>query len=348
MHQLLRAAATAAVLAAVLGPAASVAGAIPPPDPNDPPIHCPRGYVLVDGDCVKLPPPPPPPPPAISPKVTVDLALQTTGQNAVRVVGWTTDAEQPTTPLTIRISVDGTVVRELSANLPRPDVGPHGYDETVAAPDNVQQVCVTALNVGPTGHATIACQNVDNVVEFQARDIVYDIDHLQITSASPMSLDTVTNTNSTTVQQSTTISGSEAVEESHKWETAKQLKVTASASFKIPFFTSTSVSIEGQMTWTQGGTTTTTHTFSWQQPVLVPAKSKVVATVGVTKTAFNVPFTLTGDYLYESGFLTPGTDGGMFTGVNGHDLDVTLKQFNLDGTPAAVPVAQPAATLLKG
>ena len=44
----------------------------------------------------------------------------------------------------------------------------------------------------------------------------------------------------------------------------------------------------------------------------------------------------------------PGTSGGVFTGVNGHDLDVTLTQFNLDGTPAARPVDQPPAALLEG
>jgi len=31
----------------------------------------------------------------------------------------------------------------------------------------------------------------------------------------------------------------------------------------------------------------------------------------------------------------------LFTGVNGHDLNVTVAQFNLDGTPAARPVEQP-------
>ena len=42
----------------------------------------------------------------------------------------------------------------------------------------------------------------------------------------------------------------------------------------------------------------------------------------------------------------PGTYGGMFTGVNGHDLEVTLEQFDLDGTPAARPVQQPEPSFL--
>jgi hypothetical protein len=81
--------------------------------------------------------------------------------------------------------------------------------------------------------------------------------------------------------------------------------------------------------------------------VLVPAKSRVVATVGITKTTLNVPYSLVGNYVYESGILVGGTERGMFTGVNGHDLDVRLDQFNLDGTPAAKAAPQPAPTLLR-
>jgi len=98
----------------------------------------------------------------------------------------------------------------------------------------------------------------------------------------------------------------------------------------------------------QNGSTSTTRKFAWSQPVLVPAKSKVVATVAVTKTTLTVPYTLSGDYVYASGARVAGTNGGTFTGVNSHDLEVTLTQFNLDGTPAARPVDQPQANFLSG
>jgi hypothetical protein len=66
----------------------------------------------------------------------------------------------------------------------------------------------------------------------------------------------------------------------------------------------------------------------------------------VTKTQLKVPYVMQGNFVYTSGLRVPGTTGGVFEGVNGHDLDVTLTQFNLDGTPAARPVEQPPAAML--
>jgi hypothetical protein len=149
------------------------------------------------------------------------------------------------------------------------------------------------------------------------------------------------------VQQSTTISGEKTVTDTQGWENTYGVKVTMSGGIKIPLISDFKVTVEGSASWTQNGETSTTRTFAWQQPVLVPPKSKVVATVAVTKTTLVVPYTLSGDYVYSSGARVAGTNGGTFTGVNSHDLEVTLAQFNLDGSPAASPVQQPDASLLK-
>ena len=77
--------------------------------------------------------------------------------------------------------------------------------------------------------------------------------------------------------------------------------------------------------------------------MLVPADSKVVATVAVTKTTLSRPYTLSGDYVYASGARRRGTNGGTFTGVNSHDLEGHADAVQLDGTPAAKPVPQPGA-----
>jgi hypothetical protein len=150
------------------------------------------------------------------------------------------------------------------------------------------------------------------------------------------------------VQQSTTISGEKTTTDTQGWSNTYGLKVTMSGGVKIPFISDFKVTVEGSASWTKNGSTSTTRKFAWSQPVLVPAKSKVVATIAVTKTTLTVPYTLAGDYVYASGTRVAGLNGGTFTGVNSHDLEVTLTQFNLDGTPAATPVPQPEASLLSG
>lgn len=350
-----RTASAAVVLFAAFAWTASAAVALPPPD-TDPLPHCPRGYEMVDEVCVKLPPPPP----SISPVVSLDMARQTTNRAAIRVVGRATDGDQPQTALTVKISVDGVQVKTMVANMPDPPVATqyfttvppptptgHSYDVVVPAAATAQQVCVTAVNVGSGSDRTV-CKPVDAIVEFAGNSIGYDLDHLQITAASLESLDRVTNTNSTNVQQSTTISGEKTVVDTQGWSNTYGLKVTMSGGIKIPLISDFKVTVEGSASWTQNGSTSTTRKFAWQQPVLVPAKSQVVATVAVTKTTLVVPYILSGDYVYSSGARVAGTNGGTFTGVNSHDLEVTLKQFNLDGTPAARPVQQPQASLLAG
>jgi Clostridium epsilon toxin ETX/Bacillus mosquitocidal toxin MTX2 len=357
MKKFHRTASAAVVLAAVFASTASAAMAVPPRD-TDPIPRCPTGYRMVDDVCVKVPPPPPPPP-SISPVVSLDMARQTTDRAAIRVVGRASDGDQPQTALTVKISVDGVQAKTLTANMPDPPVATprfarippptlpgHSYDVVIPAAPTAQQVCVTAVNVGSGSDRTV-CKQVDAVVEFAGNSISYDLDQLQITAASLESLDRVTNTNSTNVQQSTTISGEKTVTDTQGWSNTYGVKVTISGGIKIPLVSDFKVTVEGSASWTQNGSTSTTRKFAWQQPVLVPAKSKVVATVAVTKTTLTVPYTLSGDYVYSSGARVAGTNGGTFTGVTSHDLEVTLTQFNLDGTPAARPIQQPQASLLK-
>lgn len=344
-----RIASIALLSAGALATTASAAMALPPPG-DDPIIHCPSGYRLVDDVCVKLPP-------SNNPVVSLSLARQTTDRSGIHVAGSASDADQPNTALTVKIRIDGVQVKTVTANLPDPGVATpfaatsvtpagHSYDVIVPALATAQTVCVTAVNVGG-GSDTTVCKAVDAVVEFDGNSISYDLDRLQITDSSLESLDKVTNRNDTNVQQSTTISGEKTLEDVYGWSHTEGVKVTAEGHVGIPFVADDKVTIEGSLQFVQNGSSTTTRTFTWSQPVLVPAKSEVVATVAVTKTTLTVPYTLSGTYLYTSGARVAGTTGGTFTGVNSHDLNVILTQFNLDGTPAASPVQQPEPTLLE-
>jgi len=342
-----------AVALAALAYSAQPALALPPPG-DDPPLRCPPGYHKEDDVCVKNPTAPP----ENSPVVSLDLARQTTDRAAIRVTGKASDADQLQTALTVRIRVDGVQVKTVTANLPDPPVATpyvatippttptgHRYDLVVAAAATAQVVCVTAVNVGSGSDKTV-CKPVDVVVEFAGRSISYDLDRLQITASSLEELDRVTNTNQTTVQQSTTVKGEKTVVNKNGWEDTQGVKATTNVEVGIPILADGKVTVEGSFTWQQNGEDSTETKFAWEQPVLVPPKSTVVATVAVTKTTLVVPYTLSGDYVYSSGARVAGTDGGTFTGVNSHDLEVTLRQFNLDGTPAARPVQQPKASLL--
>jgi hypothetical protein len=330
--------------------AAAVAGALLltapaalalPPIGSDPVPHCPRGYEW-DGDgCVKLPPL------GNSPLVSLDLARQSTNRAAIRVTGRATDADEPATPLSVQIRVDGALVSTITAdkadppvatpntligNLPPTGPAGHSYDVNVPAPAGAQQVCVTALNLGAGANATL-CKAVDRVLEFAGSSISYDVDHIQITDSHMDALDRVTNTNLTNIQQSTTISGEKTVTDTSGWSDTEGTKISVTGGIKIPLFSDFKVTVEGSVSFTQNGSTAIARKFAWSQPVLVPSHSKVVATVAVTSTTLSVPYSISGDYVYASGLRVAGKTGGLYTGVNSHDLQATVEQFNLDGTP---------------
>ncbi|WP_327022900.1 ETX/MTX2 family pore-forming toxin [Micromonospora sp. NBC_01739] len=300
----------------------------------------------------------PPPPPSHVPVLAFDGAQQTVTRDGVNIWGWTADDDAPTTPLTVNIHIDGTLARSMVANQHRPDVAAvyprfgaaHGFQVVLPASAAGHNVCVTAISVGGGANKQV-CRQMDDIVEFMAYDIDYDLSRAQLVGTSLQQLDKVTNRNDTTLQQSTEISGTKSVTETEGWSDTAGVRVSVSTSLKagFPIFAEgkVTVSAEGSFSFTQNGSTSRTRSVSWRQPVLVPARSIVEATVTVTHANIRVPYSLSGDFIYRSGARAAGTVGGMFAGGNSENVQVNLKQYNLDGTPAAAPAAQPKATLLK-
>jgi hypothetical protein len=326
-----------------LGSFTQSASAEPMCDVPDPPPICEPG---------PEPEPEPEPDPATSPVLAIDLVRQTTDRAAIHVRGWTADGDAPLTPLTVRMSIDGAQADTLTANASRPDVAAafpqygsaHGYDVVIPASPTAQQVCVTAVNVG-SGTDSAKCLGVDDITEFEANGISYDTANAVIAATNLDQLDKVTNTNKTTVQQSTTISGQRVITDTQSWSSTFGLKVSVSGGVGIPFIADSKITVEGSASFTNNGSSSTSRTFAWSQPVIVPAKSQVVATVAVTRSKLLVPYTMSGNYVYRSGARAPGSLSGTYSGINSHDLEVTLTQFNLDGSPAARPVEQPEGEL---
>ncbi len=315
--------------------------------PNPPPI------------CNPTDPPDDPPPTGHVPVLAFDGARQMPSRTGVQVWGWTADDDSPTTSLTVRITIDGGSATTVTANQSRPDVAAaypkygaaHGFELVLpVSPIGSHNICVTAVSVGGGADKTL-CRQMDDIVEFVAYNISYDTAHAILTNTSLEQLDKVTNRNDTAVQQTTEISGSRTATDTVGWSDTTGIKITASTTFEtgIPIIAEgkITVTVEGSATFTQNGSRQRAQTFSWRQPVVVPARSIVEATVTITHSTISVPYTLTGEFIYRSGARTAGSLGGTFVGGNSENLSVILKQYNLDGSPAAAPVAQSKATMLK-
>ncbi len=85
------------------------------------------------------------------------------------VSGWAFDPDTPTSPISVRIEVDGTPVATTSADIGRLDVATaypaaganHGFSATVPATPGTHSVSVVALNVGSGANKRIATRNVE-------------------------------------------------------------------------------------------------------------------------------------------------------------------------------------------
>lgn len=244
-----------------------------------------------------------PPDPSYAPVLNVDGAQQTTSRNGVHVWGWTADDDAPTTSLTVNISYGGISAGSVTANVYRADVAnvypkygaSHGFDVMLPAAAAGTNICVTAVSIGG-GSNTTRCRQTDDVASFEAYSISYDTAHGVLTNTTLDQLDYLSTRNETTVQQSTEISGSKTVSSSEGWSDTTGVRVSVSTSLKvgIPLFADGKITVtaEGSYSFTQNGSTTRSQTFSWRQPVIVPAMSMVNATVAVSHSTISVPYTL--------------------------------------------------------
>ncbi len=129
-------------------------------------------------------PPPPPPAPVYNPQGSIDSV--STGQDGdLRVQGWAYDNDQPTAPVSVKLSVAGTQVTTVSANQPRSDLayygipGNHGFDVTVKGQvDGDNAVCGVAVNLGGGTDVALDCKN--GVAKFNPIDPIGSLDSLTL------------------------------------------------------------------------------------------------------------------------------------------------------------------------
>jgi hypothetical protein len=272
-------------------------------------------------------------------------------------VGWAADQDTPTSPIDVRISVDGAG-RTFHANVTRPDIASthpslgaiHGYDVTLPATHSRHTICVTAVNVGTGTDASLGCRTEDEVDGFTAFGFTYDTPHAVVTSTVLDELDRVVNVNRTAVTQNTEMDSSKAVTDTRGWSDTEGVKVTLGSAVDVGavFVKGTlNVTVEGSASFTQNGSESTVTTFSWKQPVIVPPKSQVTADIAVSRSTVTVPYAMNGVFTYPSGATVAGSVTGTYHGISSHDLNITMQQEDLNGVPAARPVRQPAARALR-
>ena len=287
-------------------------GAGDPARDDDPIPHCPPGTSCDDGVCETLPPPPP----SNSPVVSLDTPRQTTNRAAIRIAGRAADADQPATALTVQITVDGvltrTVIGEPARSARRHAVlhdgaaGDHRRATATTSPSRRRRTrrpsASTAVNVGapaPTGRP--ASRSTTSWSSPRTR-ITYDIAHAQISGASPSSS---TGSDHQRHERAAEHDG-QRLEGRHQHP---RLEGHCRAqghgrrrSVGIPFVTEERDHVEGSFELdTRTSSTTTSRRSRGSSRCSCRRSRRWTRSVVITKTTLNVPYTLVGDYIYESG-----------------------------------------------
>jgi hypothetical protein len=99
------------------------------------------------------------------PRGSLDNLSTVPGHLAVR--GWVIDWDQPTSPVTVNVVIDGATTK-LTANLFRKDVatsrpaagGNHGFAATLPLAQGVHNICINAVNIGYGSNNSLGCKSL--------------------------------------------------------------------------------------------------------------------------------------------------------------------------------------------
>jgi hypothetical protein len=111
------------------------------------------------------------PPPICDPKIPADRynpsgAFESIhrGPGGIVVSGWAVDPDSPS-PIEVEVEVDGITVGRITADVPHPGRGAHGFDALVPVRSG-SWVCVSAVNIGAgTGNTQLGCRAFAIVVD---------------------------------------------------------------------------------------------------------------------------------------------------------------------------------------
>lgn len=158
-------------------------------------------------------------------------------------------------------------------------------------------------------------------------NLVYQLDKAKVIPGDPDVIYNHPSTNSTSVAQTQTLSGSTAVNDTEGWSDTLGLKIGVKTSFEvgIPVIAEGKVEVSAEVSnaYTWNGSITTSNTWSWSANVVVPPQTTVLVNVAVAESTITVPYTITGTVLYTSGAKLTTSLPGTYTGLNAHDITTT-------------------------
>jgi Clostridium epsilon toxin ETX/Bacillus mosquitocidal toxin MTX2 len=185
----------------------------------------------------------------------------------------------------------------------------------------------------------------DPVTEFQVTGVSYNLSQATIQSVTLDTLFQETLTNSTGTQQSSEIDNTWSITRQYSFSITSGIKVTVKVSgdVSLPLVANGKVEVdaEADISVTFGVTETYQEQWTIKQPVVVPPDSTVTATVTISAAQFTLPYTVTGNYVYQSGNTAPVSVSGTFSGINGYDFQVALQN---GGPTGQVTIIQGPAT----
>ncbi|MHC5053441.1 MAG: ETX/MTX2 family pore-forming toxin [Planctomycetota bacterium] len=173
-------------------------------------------------------------------------------------------------------------------------------------------------------------QDADPIVDVEIVCIDYDLDKARILGSGPVELYRQQVRNNSSVPQTSSIKGSQSVEETSGWSDSRGFKIGVKTEFKtgIPFIAEGKVEVSAEVsnTYTWNESTKRSQAWSFDTPVTVPPHAVIVALVSVKVSTLSVPYTLKGTFVHKSGARVDGSISGIYTGSNSHDLQVTYLQ----------------------
>jgi FG-GAP-like repeat/Clostridium epsilon toxin ETX/Bacillus mosquitocidal toxin MTX2 len=173
----------------------------------------------------------------------------------------------------------------------------------------------------------------DPLTDFEISSIEYHLDQSQILTSTPDVEWTEELVNDSGQTQSTTYVHTAQITNTSGWSDTLTIHVGVQTQVHvgIPVFiggnVTMSVDVTNAYTWNGSVSYVTTDTIT--QPVNEAPHSHYQVRVMYTHTTISVPYVLHGNYVYKSGKKAQGKVNGVYTGVNGHDLQVQIS----DKTP---------------